>query len=41
VQVNLENRVRPMPVVHPSTIRLRMLKLSPEGEGFTPPKGGQ
>jgi hypothetical protein len=45
MQMNFENRVRPMTIfLHPQTLsccHLNVLKLSPKGEGFNPPKMGQ
>jgi hypothetical protein len=45
MQMNFENRVRPMTIfLHPqilSCCHLNVLKLSPKGEGFNPPKMGQ
>jgi hypothetical protein len=46
VEVDLKNRVSAAPILlHtrrlPSTPARRMLKPSPEGEGFNPPSGGQ
>ena len=42
MQMDLENRVRPMTIfLHPQTLsycHLNVLKLSPKGEGFNPPK---
>jgi len=44
MQMNLENRVRAVPIfLHPRSLSycdLNVLKLSPKGEGFNPPKGG-
>ena len=49
VQVDLKDRVRSVPVSHPTSLRPhsftanrpKLLKFSPEGEGFNPPKVGQ
>jgi hypothetical protein len=42
MQVDVEHRVRSVTVAHPVTLPpYFMLKLSPEGEGFNPPKVGQ
>jgi len=45
VHMNLENRVRAVSIfLHPQTLsycQLNVLKLSPKGEGFDPPKMGQ
>lgn len=45
VQMYLENRVGAVPIfLHPQTLsycQLNVLKLSPKGEGFNPPKMGQ
>lgn len=46
VQVNLEDGVRTVPVAHEaslcrSSVVVNLLKLSPKGEGFNPPKDRQ
>jgi hypothetical protein len=41
VQMDLEDAVCSMPVVHAASLPQALLKLSPEGEGFNPPNVGQ
>ena len=40
-EVDLVGAMCPMPVAHADILLRTMLKLSPEGEGFNPPKVGQ
>jgi hypothetical protein len=41
VQVDHEDSVGSVAVVHAAILPQALLKLSPEGEGFNPPKWGQ